>query len=124
MLFLRGSPRPAARAVKAAVCAFIGAKRRALTEEAGGRAQSLRRKGRGFPKRSAKSGSSSGYLKRKDISHFSGNTFRRLLPGRFLRNDGFGTGVMRYAGEQPSFSRGWERFFLMGEWQNLSGFPA
>jgi hypothetical protein len=46
MLFLRGSPRPAARAVKAAVCVFIGAKRRALTEEAGGWAQHFRRKGK------------------------------------------------------------------------------
>jgi hypothetical protein len=42
--FLRGSPRQAARAVKAAVFAFIGAKRRALTEEASGLAQPLSRK--------------------------------------------------------------------------------
>jgi len=42
--FLRDSPRQAARAVKAAVFAFIGAKRRALTEEAGGLAQPLSRK--------------------------------------------------------------------------------
>jgi hypothetical protein len=41
-----GGWRPAVRAVKGAGFAFIGAKRRPLTEEAGGWAQSFRRKGR------------------------------------------------------------------------------
>ena len=43
----RRCERPAACAVKGAQFAFIGAKRRPLTGEARGRAQRLRRKGRG-----------------------------------------------------------------------------
>jgi hypothetical protein len=45
MPFLRDSRRCGARAVKAAVFAFTGAKRMALTGAAGGAAQSLGRKG-------------------------------------------------------------------------------
>jgi hypothetical protein len=43
--FLPGPGRLSVRAVKTAFCAFIGAKRRALTEGAAGQAQSFGRKG-------------------------------------------------------------------------------
>src|SRR5215471_21412639 len=50
MPFVAGGARLSVRTVKAAGSAFIGAKRRALTELAGGSAQGLARKGRGIRK--------------------------------------------------------------------------
>jgi hypothetical protein len=62
MPFLAGPRRLATRAVKGAVCAFIGAQRRPLTGEAGGLGAGFGRKGRRFQKRSWKLDSHSSCL--------------------------------------------------------------